>query len=129
MHWPLVTGDKRCRFTALPPADSPNNVMRSGSPPNAFALSFNQRIAKAWSHIPTLPNWQHRLSNHSLVEKRSDWTSEYTHLVLHLQGRVIMAPNTKTQKLRFDTALMPQWRCQQPQVFLHCKCQVSMIRS
>lgn len=53
---PFVTGDNRCKLTALPPADSPNNVIRSGLPPNALALSFNQRIASAWSHNATLPD-------------------------------------------------------------------------
>lgn len=53
---PFVTGDNRCKLTALPPADSPNNVIRSGFPPNALALSFSQRIASAWSHSATLPD-------------------------------------------------------------------------
>lgn len=52
---PFVTGDNKCKLTALPPADSPNNVIKSGSPPNARAFSFNHRIANAWSHIPAFP--------------------------------------------------------------------------
>lgn len=44
---PRVTGDRRCRLTEPLPADSPNIVIRFGSPPKFFALFFNHWIASA----------------------------------------------------------------------------------
>ena len=52
---PRASGDDSSRPIACEPADSPNTVMRPGSPPNAAMLSRTQRSASSWSRRPLLP--------------------------------------------------------------------------
>src|SRR5512140_884951 len=42
---PAASGELTSRHVLRPPADSPNSMIRSGSPPNEAMLSFTQRSA------------------------------------------------------------------------------------
>lgn len=135
---PLVTGDKRCKFTALPPADSPNRVIRSGSPPKAWAFSFSHLMARAWSHIPTLPVNENQDFFIRVVEDLYGWdisqapplitplknktkkqVTHQEHLRLHLE---VTVKDRENRMLQRDIALMRRWHCQERPVLLHCRC-------
>ncbi len=49
---PCADGTAMRVVTALPPADSPNTVTLSGSPPNARMLSRTHWSACTWSRKP-----------------------------------------------------------------------------
>jgi hypothetical protein len=55
MAWlkrPFASGEVMSTAIDTAPADSPNTVTRSGSPPNAAILSFTHSSAAIWSSKP-----------------------------------------------------------------------------
>merc|ERR1712142_575682 len=52
---PLLCPDRRWYRIDQLPADSPNNVTWSESPPKYVMWSCNQDMAVCWSHSPILP--------------------------------------------------------------------------
>ena len=51
----MESGDNICKETLNDPADSPNSVTDSGSPPKSAMLFLTQVMAKCWSLRPAFP--------------------------------------------------------------------------